>query len=113
MSEVVRRTIYFYRDKKTEYNATDGINVITEYIKFHPFCKVNVGGKTYIEPWQGLVTANWKPLEVGFSNFDPDNAENMITGIEEVNPDKFQQLLSGDANNTVLNGGTPNTKVGR
>jgi hypothetical protein len=113
MSDIQRRTVFYYRDKVKTYDATDGINKTVEYIKFMPWCKVNVNGQNYLEPWSGTISANWKASDVGFDNFDATTSCNMITDMVEVDPDKFSILMSEDANNTVLVAGTLNTRVGK
>lgn len=113
MSTVQRRTVFYYRDKVKTYNATDGINDNITYIKFMPWCKVNVNGQIYLEPWSGSISANWKAPDVGLENFDATNDCNMITDMVEIDPDKFSVLMSEDTYDTVLTAGTLNTRVGR
>lgn len=113
MSDVVQRTVYWYKDKVNVYDATDGITLVREYIKFLPFCKVLINGKGYVEPWNGVVTANWKVNDVNMQNFNPSEESNMITSMEEIDPHKFRILLSGDANDTRLHGGELNTRIGK
>jgi hypothetical protein len=113
MSDVLQRTVYWYRVKKTMWDATDSINVTREYIEFMPFCKVEIAGQTYIEPWNGVVSANWKSPSVNMANFDFTDPASRITALEEVNPDTFSIQISGDVNNARLHGGEPNTRVGR
>ena len=113
MSDVKRRTVFYYKDKKTIYNSTDSINEVIEYIKFLPFCMVNVGWANYVEPWTGMVTANLLPADTGFANYDPSNECNMITDMKEVDVHSFMTLLSGSADDPRLQGGTLNTLVGK
>jgi hypothetical protein len=113
MSDITRRTVFYYRDKKKFYNASGAVIDTVECIKFHPFCRVLINGQHYIEPWNGVVTGNWKFPDIQFADFVPDNSCNIVTSVEEIEPDKFSILLTGDPNDTRLHGGTPYTKVGR
>lgn len=99
MSDVEQRTIFYFWDNG--------------YLKFLPFCRVNIGGNQMMEPWSGLVCPQFKTSGVNFQNWNPKEAAILITGMEQIDPDLAASAVGGTGGDMPLIWGTPNTKVGK
>ena len=88
MSDVSQRTVFYFWDKG--------------YLKFLPFCRVNIGGNQMMESWDGLVCPQFKTPDVNFQNWDPKEPNRMITGMEEIDSDRAEGLIGGSGGDMPL-----------